>query len=462
VRILQVSTSDQGGGAERIARQLHEALLAGGHPVRLAVGRKQTTLPGVVQIPNEQSRDWLARSFSALADALGRFTHRSPHLHRLTTAIRFCGQPRRVLDYLRGKEDFDYPGTRRLIQLSGLEPQLVHCHNLHGGYFDLRYLPALSRAVPVALTLHDTWLLSGHCAYSLNCPRWRTGCGRCPDLSLYPAIRRDATAYNWRRKADIARRSRVHVAAPSRWLMNQVEQSLLAPAILTRRVIPNGIDLAAFHPGDRLAARAALGIPPEARVLMFAATRTQTSPFKDYATLERAIEKLADCSTGQPILSLAVGEGGETRRWGAVEQRFIGFVANPELMAQYYRAADLYIHAARAETFGLVIAEALACGTPVVASAVGGIPEIVRALGAPGADAPTGVLVPPQDPDRLAAAIEHLLGDDNLRTRLGENAVRDARARFGFTQMFNSYLDWYSEILTHNRTDTELRRMDRA
>ena len=51
--------------------------------------------------------------------------------------------------------------------------------------------------MPVALTLHDEWLLTGHCAYTLGCERWRIGCGRCPDLTIYPAIRRDSTAENF-------------------------------------------------------------------------------------------------------------------------------------------------------------------------------------------------------------------------------------------------------------------------
>ncbi len=70
--------------------------------------------------------------------------------------------------------------------------QIVQCHNLHGGYFDLRALQWLSARVPTLLTLHDMWTLTGHCAHALGCDRWRTGCGRCPDLKLDPAIRADA------------------------------------------------------------------------------------------------------------------------------------------------------------------------------------------------------------------------------------------------------------------------------
>src|SRR5262249_33071397 len=130
---------------------------------------------------------------------------------------------RTPLDAVLGLEDFNYPATRALFRTPPDRPDIIHCHNLHGSYFDLQLLPPLSQAFPVVLTLHDAWLLSGHCALSFDCNRWQTGCGECPDLSIYPAIKRDSTAYNWRRKRDILARSRLYVATPSRWLMDRVK-----------------------------------------------------------------------------------------------------------------------------------------------------------------------------------------------------------------------------------------------
>jgi len=111
----------------------------------------------------------------------------------------FCtliGQPGRWLDLQLGKEDFSFPDTRHLFHKVGDLPGIVHAHNLHGGYFDLRVLPWLSRQVPVILTLHDAWLLAGHCAHSFDCQRWKSGCGQCPNLSIPPVAKRDATASN--------------------------------------------------------------------------------------------------------------------------------------------------------------------------------------------------------------------------------------------------------------------------
>jgi glycosyltransferase involved in cell wall biosynthesis len=100
--------------------------------------------------------------------------------------------------------------------------------------------------------------------------------------------------------------------------------------------------------------------------------------------------------------------------------------------------------------------EALACGTPVIATAVGGIPEQVKSLGNSdiamsnwqsfGVDEATGVLVKPADAGAMAGAIERLLKNGNLRCRLAENAANDARQRFDQKREVMEYLDWYQEI----------------
>ena len=209
-------------------------------------------------------------------------------------------------------------------------PDVLHCHNLHGSYFDLRALPRLSHKLPVLLTLHDTWLLSGHCAYSFDCERWKTGCGRCPDLTIYPAIKRDATAYNWQRKREIYAKSQLYIATPSRWLMAKFEQSMLAPAVLEARIIPNGVDLSVFHPADKQTSREILAIPQEAKVLLFTANGIQRNPFKDYETVQDAVGLVAERLQGQRVLFLALGEAAPVRRIGEAEVRFVAYESDPK------------------------------------------------------------------------------------------------------------------------------------
>jgi glycosyltransferase involved in cell wall biosynthesis len=455
--ILLVSTSDILGGAEQVARDLFEAYRAQGIPSWLAVGRKVSEDPDVVLIPNDACRGWFARGWLAFGNLVSRLLGRWPRLARVGRYLGVMGQVRRLLKVLRGHEDFDFPGSRHLLEIAPQRPAVVHCHNLHGAYFDLEHLPRLSQQVPTILTLHDEWLLTGHCAYTFECDRWKSGCVHCPDLNIYPALLRDATAYNWQRKQRIYARSRVYVATPCRWLMDKVEQSMLAAAKVEGRIIPNGIDLSVFRPVDRQAVRAELAVPPDAKVLLFATASGRRNPFKDYQTLEEAMARVAAApSLGQKILCVALGESSPVRHLGHVEIRYVPFQSSRQAVARYYQAADGYVHSARAETAPLVILEALACGTPVVATAVGGISEQVRGLACPvadqrhkgvEADRATGILVPPGDPAAMAGAIQYLLREDALRSRLAENALQDARARFDLRQQVQGYLEWYKEIL---------------
>ena len=463
LRILTVTTRGTGSGAERVAWNLFSGYRARGHGSWLAVGTRDTDDPGVFEIPNDACRTAWSRLWLSASRPLLRREDRERWARPLRLLLAGIGDPARAAAQVLGHEDFHYPGTRRLLELPPERPAIVHAHNLHGGYFDLRELPRLSRHAPTVVTLHDAWLFSGHCAHSFECERWRTGCGRCPDLTIYPAVARDATASNFRRKRRIYSASALWVAAPSRWLAGRLADSMLAPAARECRVIPNGVDLATFTPGDRNAAREKLGLPRDAVILLFAANGILNNPWKDFRTLRRAVALAARSLPDQRVLLLALGEDAPAERAGNAEIAFLPYQLHHDLVAAYYHAADLYVHAARAETFPNTVLEALACGTPVVASAVGGVLEQVRGLPLPGADPThpahgpeqgTGALVPPGDPESLAAVIASLANDPELRRRLGENAARDARGRFDRDVQVDAYLEWFREILAQTaRTD---------
>jgi glycosyltransferase involved in cell wall biosynthesis len=314
---------------------------------------------------------------------------------------------------------------------------------LHGRFFDLRALPGFD--MPIVFTLHDAWLLSGHCAHSFDCDRWRTGCGHCPDLRIYPAIRRDATAYNFRRKQRIYRQTRLYISTPCQWLMDKVQQSMLADSVIEAKVIPYGVDLDIFAPGDKSSARAMLNLPQDARILLFSASSIRKNDFKDYDTMRAAVKVVAEKTENERVIFLALGEDGPPEPLSPqVEIRFVPFVSDLNLIADYYRAADVYIHAARADTFPNAVLESLACGTPVIGSDVGGIPEEVN-------HEKSGMLVPVGDAAAMAAGIIRLLEDDGLRASMGQNAASDARHRFDLSRQIDAHLNWYAEIVAQEK-----------
>ncbi len=395
--ILQVNASDSGGGAEAVGLELHRAYRDRGLEATLAVGLKRTSEPGVV--------------------AIGE--------HR-TLRERALRDPRVAYDVLRGREDFRHPASHRVLELATHPPDVLHLHNLHGGYFDLEALPALAGRRPTVVTMHDEWLYTGHCGYSIDGERWLTGCGSCPHLDTYPALKVDGTAANWKRKAAVYARSKLHVVAPSAWLLERAERSMLEPAIASARVIPNGVDLELF----------AAGPPPSQKdepVVVFAAQGARTNPYKDYFTLRRAVDLLS----AERMLVIALGEAGEEERINQVTLRSEPF-ASRDRVAETLRGADVYVHATKADNHPLAVLEALACGVPVIAARVGGIPEQLTEE--------TGVLVEPGDVKALARALDDLLRDPERRTRMAEAAAADARVRFGLERQVDAYLDLYASV----------------
>jgi glycosyltransferase involved in cell wall biosynthesis len=437
-----VNTHDFGGGAARVAYDLHRGLLSAGDGSVFAVGFKDSDDDLVRRIDSTRYRNAWARFWLAVESALERTPVSFKGKGRLSRYLTDLALPARVLATRRGKEYFGYPGTWHPDDW-GSPGQLLHLHNLHGDYFDLRALPMLTARYPTVLTLHDAWLLAGHCAHSFDCERWRRGCGSCPDLSISPAIRRDRSAQNWRVKHDAFAASRLYVATPSRWLMDKVKASMLAPAIAEARVIPNGVDLEVFKPQDKQKARAVLQLPSDAHILVFAAHGGRANSWKDFSTIEAAA--LQACRTlHRQLVLVVIGGGSGSENQGDLRVHYVPHVAERRVLAEYLAAADVCVHAAHAENFPLGLCESLACGTPAVSVRVGGVPEVVE-------DGATGFLVDPGDASSFARALVTLLQDDALRDRMGEVASDYATRHLGLHRMVEDYRHWYQEILSRGR-----------
>lgn len=436
--IIQVNTHDDVGGAARVARDLHEGLLRAGERSHLAVGRKGSMDDSVQVMENDKYRNPWSRFWLTAESALERAPSSFRGKGRLATLLADLALPKRAFAVRRGLDYFGYPAAWHPDDWAA-SAELIHLHNLHGHYFDLLALPMLTARYPTVLTLHDAWLLAGHCAHSLDCERWRTGCGSCPDLSIPPAIRRDGTAQNWRTKRDVFAATRLHIATPSRWLMDKVEASILAPAITETRVIPNGVDLGVFKPQDQRTARAVLGLPDDAHVLVFAAHSGRTNRWKDFPTIEAAAIQACRMLDRQVILVVIGGRSG-SQDVGGLRLQYVPHLSDRDALAAYLAAADVCVHAAHAETFSLWLSESLACGTPAVSVRTGGIPEVVK-------DGVTGLLVDPGDAESFARALVALLQNDELRSRMGAAASEYAVSHLGLDRMVDDYRYWYQELL---------------
>jgi len=225
--------------------------------------------------------------------------------------------------------------------------------------------------------------------------------------------------------------------------MDKVQHSMLFPSICESRVIPNGVDISVFHPSDKNAAREKLGLPRHAWIYLFVGHGIRSNKFKDYVTIKKAVLKTNSHPGNLKNILIYLGEKGEDQRVGHTLIRFVNYQSDLTKVAQYYQASDIYLHAAHSDNFPNSILEALACGVPVIATSVGGIPEQVE-------DNITGFLIPPGDSDAMTVRLKQLQKDKLLYQKMSSRAVNSAQQRFSLDCMVDKYLGWYEEILEAN------------
>lgn len=317
------------------------------------------------------------------------------------------------------------------------EADILDFHGMQSGYFSFMALPGLTENKPGVLTLHDMWPITGHCAYSYDCERWKTGCGKCPYLDVSPPVERDSTKLEWKLKRWVYSRSNLAVVTLSDTQTAQVRQSILNRFPI--RQIPHGVDTSVYAPFDKEVCRRALNLPAGKKVLLFAAAKLSQYN-KGGDVLAKALNSLP-ASLQRDAILLTLGDRGEGIR-DAVNMPVysLGYASGDRIKAVVYSAADLFVLPTRAETFGLVLLESMACGTPVISTRVGGVPDLVR----PGV---TGYLTAIGDYEDTARRVEELLADESLRRQMAENCIRIVAQEFTLERQVQAHIDLYRELI---------------
>lgn len=216
--------------------------------------------------------------------------------------------------------------------------------------------------------------------------------------------------------------------------------------------VPCGVDVAALRPGDRRQARERLGLPADAFIVL---QLGRLVPRKGIDNVLRALARLPDAEGLAPARLVVVGGGsaepdehvtpeiGQLRRLAAelgVGERvqFAGRAAREQLR-DWYVAADVFVTTPWYEPFGIAALEAMACGTPVIGSAVGGVQYTVQ-------HGITGLLVPPRDPDALAARLDELRRRPAMGVAMGRAGVRRVRTHFSWDEVAQRLVRVYERV----------------
>ena len=348
---------------------------------------------------------------------------------------RLCGK---IVDRLN-LQYFFYPSSFLLPYRKWFcEADIIQVFNTHGSYFSHLAFKKISKSRPIVWRLSDMWAFTGHCAYAYDCQRWQIGCGFCPRLFEYPALRIDTSAFLWRIKRRIYENSRPTIVAPSRWIANLVKQSPLLKRF-SMHIIPNGLDIELFRPTPKLQARLALGITPENRTILFSAASIKLSR-KGLTFLIEAMQRL----NSQGLKSfelLVVGENTEKLELDIPYHiNVLGPIRDDAKMATVYSAADIFVLPTLAENLPNGVIESMACGTPVVCFDVGGVSDAVRHM-------QTGYLATYRDAEDLAKGIKLLLENNVLREKMGQSCRQVVELKYSLRLQASRFKQLYKDLL---------------
>ncbi|HET7909980.1 MAG TPA: glycosyltransferase family 4 protein [Nitrospira sp.] len=232
-------------------------------------------------------------------------------------------------------------------------------------------------------------------------------------------------------------------------ISRQVEQALIAGGVARGSVqtVYSGLQWSNGVPAtERTALCRTLGLPVDAVLL---GTVAHLFPRKGYDVMLRALPRIIQDVARVHYLIVGTGDDAYERQLKTLADQLgiadhVHFVGFQDDVAPFLSALSLYVHPARMEGFGIAVVEALAAGKAVVATKVGGLPEVVD-------HETTGLLVAPDCPEELSAAILSLLRDDARRNTMGQRAAQAARERFDLTASVSALQQLYVQALNRSR-----------
>jgi len=288
----------------------------------------------------------------------------------------------------------------------------------------------------VVWTVHDPWLITGHCVYPLDCEGWKEGCPSCPHLDYPKKVYLDRSAFMLRMKRRIIQRSNVHLVVASEHMRKMLsESSVTAGKQVT--VIPFGIDVARFEGVDRQEARRSLGVGDEVVI----AFRSVPGPFKGVTYVLKALSEL---DPRMPVTIITFGKKGLLHELPKGARHLEFEWVTDEEMLRILRATDIFIMPSMAEAFGLMAIESMAAGVPVVAFRGTALEEVID-------DGRTGLLVDRGDVEGLRLAMARLIGDAPLRERRGREASTAVKERYDRSRYAGDTAELYRRVMEDQR-----------
>lgn len=399
--IAHLHTIDQAGGGAKIVRKLHTELTnSSKFDSRLFVGNKQTNREDIIEIGS--------------SDIETRVTN---FLERILS-----------LDGLGSPSSFVHAKT-----VKSYAPDIVHLHNIHGGYFNFLNVERLSNICPIVWTFHDMWPITGRCTYSYDCNKYSGTCHDCPYLDINKSVEFDSTTLLHKLKKTVFNRANANIIVPSRWMEEKANKSFFHTENLYR--IPHGIDTDFFSPVQDKRRKESYNIRDDSTVVFFIANGL-SNPRKGMKHLLTALSNIPE----KDDISLLVVGGEDLPESRIPEQLDLhvpGYIENNELPVAY-STADVTVVPSLYESFGLVATESMSCGTPVVSYKTSGLQEQITDS--------TGWLAEFMNIGSLTENIRKAVTDEEQRQRKGKNARKRVVQNYNQQRFIDDHKRLYSRI----------------
>lgn len=319
------------------------------------------------------------------------------------------------------------------VQLADKEG-VLHLHWLPGFIWPPAFFHQVLPSRKVIWSMHDLWPITGGCHYTNGCLGFTGTCVNCPQVR-HMFQRRVANAL--RQKQEGVQKCRnLLLVAPSEWAESMVRASAAMRDIPTA-VVPNPVNTKQFCIMDRASVRAKWGISPMSFVVGVGAADLSDERKQIARTLATLHDWIRERRDSRPVDVIIFGAG-KTHSLLPPEFRFLGPSRNTAMLAEWYNIMDIYVSLSRYETFGNMLMEAAACGTPSICLTGSGMTEVIIPN-------QTGRHV--QSPEDLTAALPDLVQQPSLIRQMGAAARENAVRTFDDHVIARQFIALYQEPL---------------
>ncbi len=394
MKVLQVNCVYNTGSTGKIVHDIHTELKNNGHDSVVCYGRG-------IKVKEANVYKTCGELYSKFNNLLSRFT-----------GIMYGGC---------------FLSTNKLIAIIRKEnPDVVHLHCINGYFVNIYRLVSWLKAnkIKTVLTLHAEFMHTANCGFAFECEKWKTGCGNCPRFKKETKalfFDRTARSYKKMQKAFDGFQDNLIVTSVSPWLMERAKQS---PILKDKNhtVVLNGLDTSVFYPRDNKKF-----IKSDRKTVLF--VTPSFSLDKNHLKGGYYVIELARRMPHIDFVIVGCRENLEGLPENVIN---VGRVDVQDTLAQYYSDADVTILTSKCETFSMVLAESLCCGTPVVGFKAGG-PESIAIL-------QYCQFVEYGNIGIFEATLKKTINDVKNSLKIAENAIK----KYKKEEMTSKYIDIYS------------------